>query len=226
MDARVHARGDEGLDLQAGQEVLVVTIVRGDARACRREGVGRSCMASSTPERTLRQESSRSARASSSCPRRSRAALGGSVATRRVRAASVRASYSAMMSWFGTRKAWLKWSTMVDTRGRHMIRQAPSAERDAQRRAKAQPTTGDARGGLPPGVVRQVPIERSADRGPQLSVKSDQLIMAEHDARTDAALTRLVATLPPNADISDRCSDPVCELRFCSCCCHWFTSSP
>ena len=40
-------------------------------RACRREGVGWSCMASSTPVRTLHQDSSRSAKASSSCPTRS-----------------------------------------------------------------------------------------------------------------------------------------------------------
>ena len=40
-------------------------------------------------------------------------------------------------------------------------------KRDPKRRAKAQPAAGDARGGLPPGVARQVPVERSADRGAQ-----------------------------------------------------------
>ena len=39
----------------------------------------------------------------------------------------MRASYSVMMSWFGTPKACLKWSTMVDTRGRHMMRLATNA---------------------------------------------------------------------------------------------------
>ena len=73
MHTHVHARGDD-LDLQAlpGQGVLVVPIatVRSDAPSVP-EGVGRSSMASSVPERTLHQRSSRSARASSSCPSRS-----------------------------------------------------------------------------------------------------------------------------------------------------------
>ena len=49
-------------------------------------------------------------------------------------------------------------------------------ERDAQRRAEARSAARDARGGLPPGVAWQVTIERSADRGPQLSVKIDQQV--------------------------------------------------
>ena len=45
---------------------------------------------------------------SSSCPERSWAAGGGRVETSRVRAASVRVSYSAMMDWLGTPQARLK----------------------------------------------------------------------------------------------------------------------
>ena len=70
----------------------------------------------------------------------------------------MRASYSAMMSWFGTPKAWLKWSTMVDTRGRHMMRlatNAGSAMPSAVRRPSPPQETPVV--ALPPGVVQQVP---------------------------------------------------------------------
>ena len=70
MDARVHAGGVKGLDLQA----LACQGVLGRGRASDTERAG-PWMASSVPERTLRQRSSRSARASSSRPTRSCAAF-------------------------------------------------------------------------------------------------------------------------------------------------------
>ena len=63
-----------------------------------------------------------------------------------------------------------------------MIRPATNAReaRCPPPSVEAQSAAGDARGGLPPRVVRQVPIERSGDRGPQLSVKSDQQHLVQH----------------------------------------------
>ena len=150
MHARVHAGGDEGLDLPA------------------------------FPAQGMLVESSGSARTSSSCPSKSWAAFGGSVETRRARVASVRASHSVMMDWFGTPKERLKWSTMVDTKRRHMMlldTKALTAIPNAVRRPSPPQVTPV--GGLPPRVVRQVTAERSADRGPQLSVESDQQILVK-----------------------------------------------
>ena len=70
--------------------------------------------------------------------------------------------------------------TEVVDHGGHDATGDECGERDRQRRAEAQSAAGDARGGLPTGVVRQVSSERSADRGPQLSVKSDQRILVQH----------------------------------------------
>ena len=78
-----------------------------------------------------------------------------------------------------------------------------SEERDPQRRAEAQSAAGDACGGLPPGVVRQVPVERGADRGPQLSVESDRRILLQHvsvDARVIQKLGHISA-LPGEDDL-------------------------
>ena len=70
LNARVNAGGDDALDVHAHacKGVLFVTVIifRVMPRACRKEGVGWSCVASSVPERTFRHGSSRSARASSS----------------------------------------------------------------------------------------------------------------------------------------------------------------
>ena len=47
-------------------------------------------------------------------------------------------------------------------------------ERDAQRRTEASPPQ------VTPVVVRQIAVERGADRGPQLSVKGDQQDLIQH----------------------------------------------
>ena len=39
----------------------------------------------------------------------------------------MRATYSSMMDWLGTPKARLMWSTVVDTKERHMMRLATKA---------------------------------------------------------------------------------------------------
>ena len=86
----------------------------------------------------------------------------------------MRASYSAMVDWFGTPKARLKWSTMVDTRGRHTLRLATKAGSAIPSAVRKHSPPGDTCGGLPLRVVRQIPVERGADRGPQLPVKRDE----------------------------------------------------
>ena len=75
-------------------------------------------------------------------------------------------------------------------------------ERDPQRRAEAQPAAGDARGGLPPRVVRQVSVERGADKGPQLPVEGNQQILVQHvpvDAHVIHELRCLMRTISVGA---------------------------
>ena len=45
---------------------------------------------------------------------------------------------------------------------------------------KAQPAASDTCGGLPPGVVPQVPVERGADRRPAAAIERDQQILMQH----------------------------------------------
>ena len=85
MHARVHSSGDEGLDLQAlpGQGMLVVSIaiVRSDAPSVPEGGTGQVLHGVFSPKEDV-------------APKKlARAAE----VSRRARAASVRASYSAMM---------------------------------------------------------------------------------------------------------------------------------
>ena len=55
----------------------------------------------------------------------------------------MRASYSAMMDWLATPKAWLKWSNMVGNQGAtHDAAGDESRERDPKRRAEAQTGAG------------------------------------------------------------------------------------
>ena len=72
----------------------------------------------------------------------------------------MRASYSAMTSCFGTPKGVAE---VVDHGGHrgaaHDATSDACGERDPQRHAEAQSAAGDARGGLPSGVVRQVAVE-------------------------------------------------------------------
>ena len=161
MYARVHAIGDESLDLHAlpGQGVLVVpiTVIRGDASNVRKGGGGLilhgvfdsredvapgkftlsqgfvqlSQMKLSRVGRERRDESSE-----------------GSINSRVVFCHDelVRDAKNV--------------AEVVDHGGHqgavHDATGDESRERDAQRRAEAQSAAGDARGGLPPGVVRQV----------------------------------------------------------------------
>ena len=127
-------------DLQglASQGVLVVsiTIVGSDAAGVP-QGGGRL-----VPERTLRHRSSRS---------RIWAAADGKVETRRVGASSVRVSYS-------------KGSTEVIHHGGNQGATQDAigdegGKGDSEGSAEAQAATGDPRGGLPSGVVRQVAAE-------------------------------------------------------------------
>ena len=114
-------------------------------------------MASSTPERTFRQESSRSARASSSCPSRE---------LRRVRR---KRRDKAREGCVGARVVLCHVEQIRDAEGKAEVVDHQGAAHDAtgdvgrerilQRRAEAQSA---ACGGLPPGVVRQVTAERGA----------------------------------------------------------------
>ena len=107
--------------------VVSVTIVQSDAPKMR----GRRVMAD--PAWRPRFQKGRRARGAHVRPGLRRAgpavsaALSSEASRRRARAASVRASYSAMTDWFGTPKARLMWSTLVETRGRHMMRLATKA---------------------------------------------------------------------------------------------------
>ena len=138
--------------------IVAVAIVRGDAAGVPHGGgVGRSRIASSVAERTLRHMSSRSASPSSSWATRFCATAAGRVETRRERASSVRVSYLAMVGWLGAPKAALKWSTMVETKGRHTTRLATKGLKGGSKgRAEAKTAARDPRGGLPPGVIREV----------------------------------------------------------------------
>ena len=93
---------------------------------CRREGDGRSCMASSVPVRTLCQRSSRSARASSSWPSRSCAAFVGSVEKAREGCIGARVilSHDGLVR---DTKGEAEVVDLTDTKGRHMMRLATKA---------------------------------------------------------------------------------------------------
>ena len=96
----------------------------------------------------------------------------------------MRATLSAIMDCLGTPKSRLKWSTMVDTKGRHMMRlamMAGSAIPSAVRRPS------------PPQVTfvvtchqEKIAVERGAYRGLQMAVKRNQQVLVKEvpvDAR-------------------------------------------
>ena len=80
-----------------------------------------------------------------------------------MRASSVRVSYSVMIGWLGVPKAVLKSSTIVESRGWHMMRLAAKAGR-ATPRAVRQVTPVVA---CHQEWFGRSPAERGADRGAQ-----------------------------------------------------------
>ena len=87
---------------------------------------------------------------------------------------AVRVSYSAMISWLAVQGA------AHDAAGHE------GGKRGRKRRAWAQPAAGDARGGLPPRVIRQVAAERGAHGRSHLPIKGSKQVLIEQipvDAR-------------------------------------------
>ena len=137
--------------------------------------------------------SSRSARASSSCPTRSCAAFarGGEVG-----------GDKACKGFVGARVVLGHDGLAQSAKGEAETRRAAhdaagheGGKRDAKRHAEAQPAAGDTRGGLPPKVIRQIVAERGAHGGSHLPVKGSQQIMIEQDcARTRPCIGETPAT--------------------------------
>ena len=126
--------------------------------------------------------------ASSSFPTRSCAAF---IETRRARNSSVSASHSATMGWLGVPKG----EAEVVGHGGHQEAAHDAADheggmRGPKRRPDTQPAASDARGGLPPRVVRQVAAERGAHGGSHLPIKGSQQVLIEQ-VPFDAHVTAL-----------------------------------
>ena len=175
MDARVYASGDERLifkRLRAKGSPSSGVV----PRACLRDGEGRSCIASSVPERTLCQRSS--ARQLAHQELRCVGRECGDEARKGIVSARV------VLGHDGLARSAKGEAEVVDHGGdqgaAHDAAGHEGGKRSPECRAKAQPAAGAARGGLPLRVVRQVAAERSADRGPQLSVESDQQILIQN----------------------------------------------
>ena len=120
MDTRVRAGGDESLDLHAlARQVTFVsiTIVRSDAASVPERWRGQVLHGVLGPTEYVVPEELPFGQGFIKLTQQEMRCVRRSVETRRARASSVRASYSAMMGWLGLPKARLKWSTQVDTRG-------------------------------------------------------------------------------------------------------------
>ena len=176
MHARVHAGGDEDLDLRAflGQALLVVpvTIIRSDASSVPKGGSGLvlhdlfDSGEDVAPEKFKLNQSIvwlSQKKVSRVGRERRNEACEGSISVRIV------VCHDELV-----RDA--KGVAEVVDHGGHQgaAHEAAGDEDGKQCRAWAQSAAGDVCGGLPPGVVRQVPFERGANRGPQLTVQSNQ----------------------------------------------------
>ena len=85
-----------------------------------------------------------------------------------------------------------------DQRAAHDAAGNEGRKRGPERRSYAQPVADDARGGLPPGVIRQVATERGAHGGSQLPIKSSQQVVIKQVSVDVHVIHELghVSTLP------------------------------